>query len=224
MDEITAVEERFAWMDDLEEDYILPAIAVVAGVPQDEVIRRLHGDLGAGRRLTAKQAADETVHVGRSEDLVGVGTVGDLVFVVEASGYTTAIPGVLRDLSRGGRCFSVQIDINGGDSVHYAVDGELVVFEEHWGPISPLRAGDPRWETEWCRGLIDVEDETEIWGMKIFALMERVMGATVHPSWFTEPLDTYAVPLASGYARTPAWAVPCKDRARCLPDPDLSLH
>ncbi|MFE7571049.1 hypothetical protein ACFU76_29495 [Streptomyces sp. NPDC057539] len=61
---------------------------------------------------------------------------------------------------------------------------------------------------EWCQGLIDVNDETEIWGVKIFALMERVMGTTVHPSWFTEPLDTFTVPPASGYADTPAWDVP----------------
>ncbi|MFE7243643.1 DUF6461 domain-containing protein [Streptomyces sp. NPDC057580] len=211
MDELTvaeAAEERFAWIDELEEDYILPTVALVAGVGRDEVIRRLHGDPEAGRLLTARQAADETVRADRDEDLVGVGTVGDLVFVLEASGYTTAIPGVLRDLSRGGRCFSVQIDINGGDSVHYAVDGELVVFEEHWGQVNPLRAGDPRWDAEWCRGLIDVDDETEIWGVKIFALMERVMGTTVHPSWFTEPLDTFAIPPASSYADTPAWDVP----------------
>ncbi|MER7849355.1 DUF6461 domain-containing protein [Kitasatospora sp. NPDC096077] len=201
-------EKRFAWVDELEEDYILPTVAVIAGVGRDEVIRRLHGDPETGRLLTARQAADETARTDRDEDLVGIGMVGDLVFVVEAGGYTTAIPGVLRDLSRGGRCFSVQIDINGGDTVHYAVDGELVVHEEHHGPVNPLRAGDPRWDAEWCQGLIDVSDETEIWGVKIFALMERVTGAAVHPSWFTEPLDTFAVPPAFGYANTPAWDMP----------------
>ncbi|MFF2012944.1 DUF6461 domain-containing protein [Streptomyces sp. NPDC058195] len=211
MDALTVAEdaeERFAWIDELEEDYLLPTVAVVAGVGRDEVIRRLRGAPESGRRLTVRQAADETARVDRDVDLVGIGMFGDLVFVVESAGYTTAIPGVLRDLSRGGRCFSVQIDINGGDTVHYAVDGELVVYEEHYGPVHPLRAGDPRWDAEWCQGLIDTSDETELWGVKIFALMERVMGAAVHPSWFTEPLDTFAVPVASGYANTPAWNMP----------------
>jgi hypothetical protein len=90
----------------------------------------------------------------------------------------------------------------------YAVDGDLVAFEEYWGPINPLREGDPRWDPEWCRGLIDVEDPTEIWGVKIFALMERVMGDTVQPHWFADPLRTVEVPAASGYANTSVWDVP----------------
>jgi hypothetical protein len=203
-----AAERRFAWIDELEEDYILPTIAVVAGVGRDDVIRRLQGDHSSPRSLTARQAADEAVHRDRDEDLVGVGTVGDLVFVVEASGYTTAIPGIVRDLSHGGRCFSVSIDINGGDRVSYAVDGSLVVFEEHWGPIHPLREDDARWDPEWCRDLIDLEDESEIWGVKIFALMDRVMGGSADPSWFSQPLDTFAIPCAASYMNTPAWDVP----------------
>lgn len=54
MDELTvaeAAEERFAWIDELEEDYILPTVALVAGVGRDEVIRRLHGDPEASRLL-----------------------------------------------------------------------------------------------------------------------------------------------------------------------------
>ena len=106
--------------------------------------------------------------------------------------------------------FSVSIDVNGGDMVHYAVDGDLVVSEEHAGPIHPLRENDPRWDPEWCRGLIDAEDdEMGIWGMKIFALMERVMGGTDHPSWFTDPLRTVEVPPAAGYsANAGAWEIP----------------
>jgi hypothetical protein len=150
MDGLTAAEiaeERFAWIDDLEEDYISPTVAVLAGVARDQAIRRRHGDPQASRLLTVRQAADEMARDDRDQDLIGVGTVGDLVFAVEAGGHTTAIPGALRALSQGGRCFSVQIDIDGGDRVHYAVDGEVVVYEEHCGPVhlpSPSPRSGPR--------------------------------------------------------------------------------
>ena len=156
--------------------------------------------------MTVRQAV-EFAEGNRSTGLVGVGSLGDLVFIVE-DGYTTAVPGVLRDLSKGGRAFSVSADVNGGDTMGYAVDGDLVVFGEHWGPVRPLLENDPRWDPEWCRGLIDIEDESEIWGVKIFALMERVMGSAVQPHWFTDPLRTVEVPAASGYAGTSAWDVP----------------
>ncbi|MEZ0096066.1 DUF6461 domain-containing protein [Streptacidiphilus sp. EB129] len=199
-------EARFAWVDELEEDYILPTVSLVEGVAEDEVIRRLGGLPASARPMTVLQALDRADE-SRGTGLIGVGTLGDLVFTVEGS-YTTAVPGILRDLSRGGRAFSVSIDVNGGDRLGYAVDGDLVVFEEHWGPINALREGDPRWDPGWCRSLIDVEDETEIWGVKIFALMERVMGGAVQPHWFTDPLRTVEVPAASRYANTSAWEVP----------------
>ncbi|MGW4894789.1 DUF6461 domain-containing protein [Kitasatospora sp. NPDC004240] len=199
---------RFAWINGLEEDYIWPIVTVVSGVGRDEVVRRLRAAPGSGRPLTVRQSLDERDQPGREEDLIGVGTVGDLVFLVEGRGCTMAVPGVVRELSHGGRCFGVQIDVNGGDTVHYAVDGDLVVYEEHYGPIEPLRPGDPRWDAEWCRGLIDVDDPTEIWGVRIFGLMERVIGATVDPSWFARPLNTFTVPPASGYANTSAWDLP----------------
>lgn len=34
------------------------------------------------------------------------------------------------------------------DTIHYAVDGDLVVYEEHHGPITPLRDGDPHTSLE----------------------------------------------------------------------------
>lgn len=207
VEEMATSEQRFAWIDDLEEDYILPTVTVVEGVGRAEVVRRLGGDPRAGRWMTARQMVDEALRE-RSADLVGVVTVGGLVCMVEVASSVGAVPEVVSALSRGGRCFGVWVDINGGDTVHYAVDGELVVFEEHSGPIRPLQAGDPRWDPRLCRGLIDVEDETAIWGVKIFALMERVMGVTVQPIWFTEPLETFAVPPASGQAGTAAWDVP----------------
>ena len=202
---MTDAEVRFAWVDELDED-ILPTVALVGGVCADEVIRRLGGLPASDRLMTVRQAV-EFAEGNRSTGLVGVGSLGDLVFIVE-DGYTTAVPGVLRDLSKGGRAFSVSADVNGGDTMGYAVDGDLVVFGEHWGPVRPLRENDPRWDPEWCRGLIDIEDESEIWGVKIFALMERVMGSAVQPQWFTDPLRTVEVPAASGYAGTSAWDVP----------------
>ena len=201
-------EARFAWVDELvdelEEDYIMPTVALVEGVGEDEVIRRLGGIPDSSRPMTVLEALEFDEE---TRDLVGVGSMGGLVFIVENS-FTTLVPGILRELSKGGRAFSVSIDANGGDSMGYAVGGDLVVFEEHWGPIHPLRGDDPRWDPQWCRGLINVEDETEIWGVKIFALVERVMGGTVQPHWFTHPLRTVEVPAASGYANTSAWNVP----------------
>ena len=96
------------------------------------------------------------------------------------------------------------IDINGDDSIHYAVDGELVVSEEHWGPINPLHPSDPRWDPTWCHGLIDMEDPSDIWGTRIFARAERVMGTSVLPSWFTDPLRIAEVPAGSSYGTTDA--------------------
>ncbi|MFJ9695554.1 hypothetical protein [Kitasatospora sp. NPDC101183] len=119
------------------------------------------------------------------------------------------MPGVLRSLSRGGgRCFGLQLDVNGGDSVHYAVDGELVVHEEPYGPVTPLREGDPRWNPAWCGGLIDVTDPTELWGPKLFLLAERVMGTVIERSWFTMSLRTAEVPAATAFTGAGAWDVP----------------
>ncbi|MFF3305648.1 DUF6228 family protein [Streptomyces sp. NPDC002908] len=45
-----------------------------------------------------------------------------------------------------------------------------LVYEEPYGPVTPLREGDARWDPFWCAGLIDVTDPTEFWGLKLFLL------------------------------------------------------
>ncbi|MFB7651476.1 MULTISPECIES: DUF6461 domain-containing protein [unclassified Streptomyces] len=192
---------EFSWIFELEEDYIVPTISLIEAVDRDDVIRRLGGDSAATRSLTALEALE----LADDSEFVGVGQTGSIAYTIESIGYVAAVPGVVRDLSRGGRCFSVRFDVNGADSVHYAVDGDLVVYEEYDGPVNALRADDPRWRVSWCDGLLDAEGR---WGAKILALAERVMGIPVRRSWFSEPLMTVALPSASRYVGTSYWDIP----------------
>ncbi|MBA4861339.1 hypothetical protein H1V43_08040 [Streptomyces sp. PSKA54] len=193
---------RFSWIAELEEDYIVPTISLIEGADREEVIRRLGGDPAVTRSLTALEAVELDVD---DSEFVGVGRTGNITYTMESIGYVAAVPGVVRDLSRGGRCFSVRFDVNGADSVHYAVDGDLVVYEEHDGVVNSLRSDDPRWDTSWCDGLLDAEGR---WGSNILALAERVMGVSVQRSWFKESLMTAELPSASRYAGTSHWDIP----------------
>ena len=129
---------------------------------------------------------------------VGVGTVGQVVFTLEVVGFTGAIPETMRRLSVGGRCFGITIAVSGGDNVRYAVDGELVVYEEPWGPVYPLRAADPRWDPNWCKGLIGIDDPDDIWGLGKLVLAERVMQTRVEEDWIRRPLRTVELPDLTG--------------------------
>ncbi|MFJ8443394.1 hypothetical protein [Kitasatospora griseola] len=171
------------------------------------MIRRFGGDPESTRLLVADEIHDLQPSSG-CHGYVGVGTVGDVVFAVEFVGSTGAVPGVLRDLSRGGRCFGLKFGISGGDWVHYAVDGDLVVYEEPWGPVNPLQKGDARWDATWCADLIDVTDPTESWGLKLFLLAEHVMNVTVERSWFVQPLRTAELPDLAAVRNTSAWDIP----------------
>jgi hypothetical protein len=171
------------------------------------VIRRFGGDPAATHLLTPDEIYELPLHPGR-RGYVGVGTVGGVVYALETVGSTGAVPGVLRDLSRGGRCLGLMLDINGGDTVHYAVDGDLIVYEEPYGLVTPLRDSDARWEPAWCAGLIDVTDPTEIWGPKLFLLAERLMGVTIERSWFTQPRRTAEAADPAASMNTPAWDIP----------------
>ncbi|MFJ3706187.1 MULTISPECIES: DUF6461 domain-containing protein [Streptomyces] len=199
-------DDRFDWID--EEDGLYPVLTLVEGVTEEEVLRGFGGDPEATRLLAAEEIYDLQPRNLDRRDHVGVGTVGDTVFALEVVGSTGAVPGVLRNLSRGGRCFGLLLGISGGDRVFYAVDGDLVVYEEPYGPVTPLREGDARWDPFWCAGLIDVTDPTEFWGLKLFLLAERVMGVTIERSWFTRPLRTAEVPDPLAYMNTPAWDIP----------------
>ncbi|GAA1234219.1 hypothetical protein GCM10009665_25600 [Kitasatospora nipponensis] len=199
-------DDRFDWID--EEEGFYPVLTLVEGVAEDEVIRRFGGDPRSARLLVADEIYDlQPGHQGHRGH-VSVGTVGGVVFALEVVGSTGAVPGVLRDMSRGGRCFGLLLGINGDDSVQYAVDGDLVVHEEPYGPVTPLREGDVRWNPAWCTGLVDVEDSTEFWGPKLFLLAERVMGVTIERSWFSRPLRTAEIPYSGIFMNTPAWDIP----------------
>ncbi|MFD4259280.1 DUF6461 domain-containing protein [Streptomyces sp. NPDC058534] len=198
---MTGAGGEFSWIFELEEDYIVPTISLIEAVDRDDVIRRLGGDLAATRSLTALEALE----LADDSEFAGVGQTGNIAYTIESIGYVAAVPGALRDLSRGGRCFSVRFDVNGADSVHYAVDGDLVVYEEYDGSVNALRADDPRWRASWCDGLLDAEG---LWGANILALAEKVMGTSVRRSWFSEPLMTVELPSATRYVGTPYWDIP----------------
>ncbi|NBM16207.1 DUF6461 domain-containing protein [Streptomyces sp. GC420] len=193
----------FSWVAELEQDYIVPTVCLIEGVDPDEVIRRLGADPATARSMTVRETVD--LAASGEREFVGVGRTAGISCTVESIGYVTAVPGVLRDLSRGGRAFSVRFDVNGADSVHYAVDGDLVVYAEPYGAVESLRPGDPRWDVAWSEGLFNEEGQ---WGPNILALAESVMGAPVPPSLFTEPLATVELPSAARYAGTFHWDIP----------------
>ncbi|GAA1091186.1 MULTISPECIES: DUF6461 domain-containing protein [Kitasatospora] len=199
-------EDRFGWT--AEEDDFHPVLTLIEGITEDEVIRRFGGAPDAAGPLSLDEIHGRQPEYPERRDHVGVGTVGGVVFALEFVGWTGAVPGVLRDLSRGGRCFGIHLDVHGRSTVHYAVDGGLVVHEEAYGPVTPLREGDTRWDPAWCDGLIDVTDPTEFWGPKLFLLAERVMGTTIERPWFTGPLRTAEIPNAEVFENTPAWDIP----------------
>lgn len=194
---------RFAWIDNQE--YFYPVLTLVEGLTEDEVIRCFGGDPGATRSLTTEEIRDLQPDYPERRDRVGVGTVDAVVFALEFVGSTGAVPDVLRALSRGGRCFGILVDVNGGDTVHYAVHGDLVVYEEPYGPVTSLREGDPRWDPGWCESLIDVTDPTKIWVRELFLLAEGVMGVTIERSWFTRPLRTAELPRVEEVFTKAAW-------------------
>ncbi|MGW6394527.1 DUF6461 domain-containing protein [Streptomyces sp. NPDC055103] len=193
----------FSWVAELEDDDVVPTVCLVEGIDPDEVIRRMGGDPAAARNMTVRETVD--LAAAGEREFVGVGRTAGSSCTAESIGHVTAVPGVVRDLSRGGRAFSVRFDVNGADSVHYAVDGELVVYAEPDGAVDALHPGDPRWDTAWNEGLHDEEGR---WGPNILALAERVMGAPVPPSLFTEALRTVELPSAARYAGTSHRAIP----------------
>ncbi|MBT2440091.1 hypothetical protein J7E93_08155 [Streptomyces sp. ISL-36] len=79
------------------------------------------GDAVAGDALDADLGAGEIYYLQPCSGChghVGVGTVGGVVFAVEFGGSTGAVPGVLRDLSRGSWCFGLKFGISGGTRVY----------------------------------------------------------------------------------------------------------
>ena len=193
MDDADTGVTRFAWVD--EEEGFYPVLNLVRGCDEDEVLHRFGADPSAARMLTLNDIyALQPENYREHRYFVSVGTVGPVVFTLEVVGSTGDIPETMRRLSVGGRCFGVSIALSGGDNVRYAVDGELVVYEEPWGPVKPLRAGDARWDPNWCEELLATDDPDEIWGLEKLALAERVMQTRIEEEWIRGPLRTVELP------------------------------
>ncbi|MBS2964281.1 hypothetical protein KGA66_14570 [Actinocrinis puniceicyclus] len=204
MDELQREQDlqRLAWVERLDP----MCMTLIEGVDEDEVIRRFGGDPGETFALDVPGYWDlQPEGYQQLQAIVGVGTAGGVVFAIEENGYTGNVPGVLRSLSREGRCLCVYTHVNAADNLTYAVGGELVVSEEPWGEPTPLRAGDSRWDPAWVRGLTDVEAEVWLRGARLFLAAERVMGVRIESAWFTEPIRCARIPDPDRYAGTSAW-------------------
>lgn len=183
-------------------------MTLIEGIDEDEVIRRFGGDPTATFPLDVAGYWDlQPADYRQQQAIVGVGTVGGIVFAIEENGYTGDVPGVLRSLSASGRCFCVYTHVNAADNVAYAVGGELVVYEEPWGEPTPLREGDPRWDPAWVRGLSDEANDVWLRGARLFLAAERVMGVRIDSAWFSEPIRAARIPSPESYAGTAAWSV-----------------
>jgi len=205
MEDLTATLERLEWPG-VEMPYCM---TLVEGIAEDEVIRRLGGDPERTQQLSPQQYWDLHLDDDAEERcFVGVTTVGGVVVAVEHNTYAGNVPGVLRSLSVGGRAFTMLNHIEAKDNIGYAVDGELVIYEEPWGPLTLLRPGDPRWDPHWCDGLADEEADVWLRGERMLALAERVMTCLMEPAWCTEPLRSAPIPNPDDVARTDAWDIP----------------
>ncbi len=198
--------DRLSWFDELDP----LCFTLVEGIDEDEALRRLGGNPAEATMQTRAQYWDHVTDYRDVRYFVGVGTGPDgLVFAIEENGYTGHVPGVLRDLSRGGgRAFCVYTHVNAADGASSAVDGELIVFEEPWGPLTPLTPGDQRWDDTWCAGLTDEPNDVWLRDARLLVAVERIMGTRVEAEWFDAPLRTVELPDPMKYASTDAWNVP----------------
>ena len=189
--------QRLAWVERLDP----MCLTLIEGIDEDEVIRRFRGDPAETFALAVPGYWDlQPQDFQPLQFIVGVGTVGGVVFAVEENGYTGNLPVVLRSLSARGRCFCVYTHVNAADNIAYAVGGELVVDEEPWGEPVPLRTGDTRWDPAWVRGLTDVEREVWLRGARLFLAAERAMDVRIERAWFTEPIRSARIPDPDIYA------------------------
>ncbi|GGN90580.1 hypothetical protein GCM10011579_086580 [Streptomyces albiflavescens] len=203
---MTRSDRRFDWFYGLEEDYLYPTISVIEGSDHKEVMRILGVGGAEPEAMTAREALE---NVTRNVELVGLGEDCGLIFTVEAIGSTLAVPGVLRDISRDGRCVSVSFSSEGVHSFHYAVNGELVSYEfDAEETVTPLRPGDPRWNPVWSEVPNGVDDEEVDRGVHLLALVEQIMGLAPKEQWLSERLQTLCIPSSVRFQNTPAWDIP----------------
>ncbi|MFI9599963.1 hypothetical protein ACIHCX_08780 [Streptomyces sp. NPDC052043] len=197
---------RFEWFYGLEQDYLYPTISVIEGPVREEVMRVLGVQGNESERLNAREALES---VTRDVELIGLGEDSGLLFTVESNGSTLAVPGVLRKISRKGRCVSVSFSSEGVHSFHYAVNGELVAYEfDAQDAMAPLRVADPRWNLGWSEVPAGFGGEDMRRGVHLLALVEQITGLASKECWLRERLQMLSVASSIRFQDTPAWDIP----------------
>jgi hypothetical protein len=114
----------YAWLKD---DCVF-CCSLVRGLDEVEVLRRLGGERGQPRTLTAGEAGalSGSFHAGYPQ-LVLVAKAAGWSVAVEDNGWEGTRPEVLRALSRGTRAVSVHSTVGALGHFNYAVDGEVLV-------------------------------------------------------------------------------------------------
>lgn len=103
----------------------------------------------------------------------------------------------------------MSFSVEGTNSFHYAVEGDLVVYEEDVvDAVEPLRTNDPRWDPSWCDAMADIDSSGRARGVHLLVLTEQVMGLTAKETWISDRLKTVRVPNSIRFANTPAWDIP----------------
>ncbi|MEV8425190.1 hypothetical protein [Streptomyces niveus] len=203
---MTSPHRRFEWFYGLEENYVYPTISIVEGTDRKEISRILGGNGIASEEMTVSQAGQKMT---RDDDAIGLGEDSGLVFTVEALSSVLAVPGVLRDISRNGRCVSTRFSIEGVSSFHYAVRGELVAYEfDVEDVVLPLQNSDPRWNAAWSESPADFDDDEIAYGVQLLALTERIMGLAPQESWFSNQLETIFIPASFRSENEAYWDIP----------------
>ncbi|NEC25830.1 hypothetical protein G3I20_04415 [Streptomyces sp. SID8111] len=196
---------RSAWLAEMEEKYLSPTFALIEGASLREVIDYLRCGTERVEMMSAEEAVTRIEH---GVDLVGLGSVREFVFAVEAIGMTFAVPAVLRDLSKEGRCLSLTLGNEGVNSLRYAVGGDVVAYEQDaMDVIAPLRPNDERWNPLWNEALAGFRRE-QATGEHLLMLTEKITGVAPEASWISEPLATVRVPSSRFSENPAAWDDP----------------
>jgi Family of unknown function (DUF6461) len=181
----------YAWLDDhwLREAF---CITLVRGLDEAELLRRIGGERGEPRTLTAAEAGRLAGSLRAGYPQIVLATrIGGWTVAVEDNGWEGSRPEVLRVLSRGTQAVSVYRNVNALGYFSDAVDGELLVqFEllfpqRRWGSRPDALLAQ-------MRGAGLDPDAPEPPGGQVeaaaLALAERVTGVHLDPEVLEGPL------------------------------------